>query len=464
MRKHLSEAPWLPFPPAEVMSHRGPALLARQAERHGPVLRWTMPHGALAGREIVLLVGPEANRLVLHTHRSSFSHEQGWTPYVGPLLLGKGLLNMDPPEHTRHRKLWNPAFTNAYMERYLPLIQQVIAQHTARWLEQGEVDLYQAMRELTFHVAASALVGLERSQRIEQLQKLFYTLFAERVTLFAERGSSLQNYDEHLPKALLARDELSGLLLELIAERRGRPVDQPSGDVLGLILQARDEDGERLGDEQVLGHLTILLLAGHETTSTLSAYVLYLLATLPEHRRRIEAELQALVGDSTGPISVGATRAMKTLDNFIAETGRLYSPVFTVPRQVVQEVEFADYTLPAGTIVRLALAAGHHLPRVFADPEAFDPDRFAPPREEDRRTPYGLVTFGGGPRLCIGVHFATIEVKVLAAHVLRSYHLKPASEEFPAQVGFTSTVVKNGIPMRVTARHRASHDATSEGL
>ncbi len=455
MSKHLSEAPWLPLQPAEVMSNRGPALLARQAEMDGPVLRWTMPYGALAGREIVVLVGPEANRFVLHTHRESFSHEQGWTPSIGH-LLGKGLLNMDPPEHTRHRKLWNPAFTNAYMECYLPLVQRVIAQHTAGWLEQGEVDLYQAMRELTFHVAASALVGLERSQKTEQLQKLFYTLSRETV-------SSLQNYDEHLQKALRTRDELSGLLLELIAERRGRPVDQPPRDVLGLILQARDEDGERLGDEQVLGHLTILLVAGHETTSTLSTYVLYLLATLPEHRRRIEAELQALSGDSTGPISVGATREMKTLDNFIAETGRLYSPVFTVPRQVVQDVEFADYTLPAGTIVRLALAAGHHLPSVFADPEAFDPDRFAPPREEDRRTPYGLVTFGGGPRLCIGVHFATIEVKVLAAHILRSYHLEPLSKEFPAQFGFTATVVKNSIQMGVTARNRAIYDATSEG-
>jgi len=456
MSKHLSEAPWLPFQPAEVMSNRGPALLARQAEMDGPVLRWTMPYGALAGREIVFLVGPEANRFVLHTHRESFSHEQGWTPSIGH-LLGKGLLNMDPPEHTRHRKLWNPAFTNAYMECYLPLVQRVIAEHTARWLEQGEVDLYQAMRELTFHVAASALVGLERSQKAEQLQKLFYTLSREKV-------SSLQNYDEHLQKALRTRDELSGLLLELIAERRGRPVDQPPRDVLGLILQARDEDGERLGDEQVLGHLTILLVAGHETTSTLSTYVLYLLATLPEHRRRIEAELQAVLGDSTGPISVGATRAMKTLDNFIAETGRLYSPVFTVPRRIVRNVECAGYTLPAGTIVRLALAAGHHLPGVFANPEAFDPDRFAPPREEDRRTPYGLVTFGGGPRLCIGVHFATIEVKALAAHVLRSYHLEPLSEEFPAQFGFTGTVVKNGIPMSVTARHRASDVATSEGL
>lgn len=451
MNKNLSEAPWLPLQPMDVVSSQGPALLACQAQELGPVLRWTMPYGVLAGREIVFLVGPEANRFVLHTHREHFSHEQGWTPNIGQ-LMGKGLLNMDPPEHTRHRKLWNPAFTNAYMERYLSLVQRVIAQHTARWIEQGEVDLYQEMRELTFHVAASALVGLERSQKAEQLQKLFYTLIGELV-------SSLQNYDEHLPKALRARDELSELLLELIAERRGMPVDQQPRDVLGLILHARDEDGETLSDEQVLGHLNILLVAGHETTTILGAYALYLLSTLPEQRQRVEAELDALPGDEVGPNSVAAMREMGVLDNFIKETGRLYSPVFTVPRQVVQDVEFAGYILPAGTIVRLALSAGHRLPAVFANPEVFDPDRFAPPREEDRRTPYGLVTFGGGPRLCIGVHFANIEVKALVAHVLRSYRLEPITDQPPEQFGFTSTVVKNGMPMRVRPRTTAAYRA-----
>ncbi len=108
MNKHLSEAPWLPLQPMDVVSSQGPALLACQAQELGPVLRWTMPYGVLAGREIVFLVGPEANRFVLHTHHEHFSHEQGWTPNIGQ-LMGKGLLNMDPPEHTRHRKL-SPCF------------------------------------------------------------------------------------------------------------------------------------------------------------------------------------------------------------------------------------------------------------------------------------------------------------------------------------------------------------------
>ncbi|HMA38038.1 MAG TPA: cytochrome P450, partial [Chloroflexia bacterium] len=138
--------------------------------------------------------------------------------------------------------------------------------------------------------------------------------------------------------------------------------------------------------------------------------------------------------------------------NFIRETGRLHPPVFCVPRGVVEDVEFAGYILPAGTQVRLALAAGQRLPTVFADPDRFDPDRFAPPREEDKRTPYSLVTFGGGPRVCIGINFANIEVKVLAAHVLRHYHLEPVSAQPPVQGGVLATFLVDGLPMRVTPR------------
>ncbi len=448
MSKHLTEAPWISLDPKNLMSNQGPALVARQAEKLGPVLRWVMPIGKLAGQQVVFLVGPEANRFVLHTHREYFSHEQGWTPVIGQ-LMGKGLLNMDAPEHTWHRKLWNSAFANAYMERYLPLMQRVIAEHTAHWIEQGEIDLYREAREITFHVAAAALAGIERGSRVEQLQKLFYTLIAEGV-------NTPQSYDERLTRALQARDELTAMLLQLITERRRMPLDEQSRDVVGLILQAHDEQGEGLSDEQVLGHLNILFVAGHETTTILGTYVLYLLATMPELRHHVEAELAALLGNEGGQITVAATREMKILDNVIKETGRLHPPVFTVPRCVVRDVEFAGYILPAGTPVRLALAASHHLSGVFADPGMFDPERFAPPREEDKRTPYALVTFGGGPRLCIGIHFATIEVKALAVHVLRSYHVEPITDQSPAQFGLTATVIPNGIPIRVAARSRST--------
>jgi cytochrome P450 len=100
--------------------------------------------------------------------------------------------------------------------------------------------------------------------------------------------------------------------------------------------------------------------------------------------------------------------------------------------------------------VRLGLGASHYLSSVWANPRAFDPDRFAPPREEDKRNPYALVTFGGGPRVCIGQHFALVETKALIAHVLRNYRLEPASSEKPVHAGFFNSFIPNGIPMKVT--------------
>lgn len=92
------------------------------------------------------------------------------------------------------------------------------------------------------------------------------------------------------------------------------------------------------------------------------------------------------------------------------------------------------------------------MPHVFANPEVFDPERFEAPREEDRRTPYALVTFGGGPRVCIGMHFAQIEVKALVAHVLRRFRLAPIPDQDIRHVGYWTAFLPNGIRVRVTPR------------
>jgi cytochrome P450 len=418
MGKPLSEAPVVSLNPQELITYEARALLAQQVQRDGALLRWTIPSGQRAGHEGVLLIGPEANRFVMHTHREYLSNELGWNPSIGK-MIGKGLLNMDPPEHTVHRKMWNPAFTGSHIESYLPSIQRVLAEHTSSWLERGEVDLYDETRSATFQVVASTLAGLTRGAEVDRAQRLFFTVMGAA-------NPDPRGYQERVALALQARAELNRLLLELIAERR-ETLAHAAHDVLGMTVHARDEAGHSLSDEQMLGHFSTLLVAGHESTSMLSAFVLYMLATQPEQRRRVEEELDALVDDSSGLLSVEATRQMRVLDNFVKETSRLRSPMFTVPRQVIREVDFAGFTLPEGTTIHLGLAAGHYLETVFENPQAFDPDRFNPPRSEEKRTPYGLVPFSGGPRLCIGINFATIEVKLLAALVSSGAHRGPAS-------------------------------------
>jgi cytochrome P450 len=416
--------------------------LARLAEQHGPVFAFVPNAGPHRGETVVYLVGPEANRFVFLTGREYFSHDLGWTPVVGE-TLGHGLLNMDPPEHTRHRALMNPAFTASFMEAYLPLMQRIIAERSAGWPGQGEIDLMVEAREITFDVAAAALVGMRTGPEVDWLRERFYLLLRG-----GPRGSEL-DWDEFVRMQLQVRDELQAKLLQLIAERRGAPAGTYK-DVLEMLVSARDEDGNSLSNAQLLAHVNILLVAGHETTTTLGAWVLYLLAQHPEYGERVDTELASVLGDR--PLDSASVRQLPLLAAAIREAGRLQSPVLLLPRGVVSDFEFAGRQVNAGANVFVAIAAGHRLAGVFTNPDSFDPDRFLPPREEDRRSPYSLATFGGGPRICLGINFAQVEVLALAAHVRRRYVLRPVSDEPIAQMAGILPTLPDGIHVRVTAR------------
>jgi cytochrome P450 len=420
-----------------------PTYLAEQARRVGPIFRAEI--GAemrdTFGQWIVFMVGPEANRFVMHSHRDHFSHDLGWSPTLGG-IFEKGLLNTDDPEHARQRKLMSPAFASGYMSRYLPIMNRVIADRTRDWAARGEVDVYAETRKITFDVAAECLTGLHAGAEVDHLRELFYMLLQSDL----EDGETLPDY---FARMMCVRAELDGLLLGMIAAGRRAPTD----DILGMLIQAGDEQSAALTDRELLGQLHILLVAGHETTTTLSAWALYLLAAHPDLLTRIHAEMDEALAATGGEITLDAIRAMRLLGATVEEAGRLHSPVGNVPRGVVKDYTFGGYHVPTGTRVLLSLAACHRLPDVFANPDEFDPDRFMPPREEDKRTPYSLVTFGGGPRICIGINFAQVEVKAMAAHILRRYTLTPVPDQLIAHVYYSPVAaLVNGLRLRVAPR------------
>lgn len=448
MARSFSEIPSVDVGPIDNAYWTGEmsSVLARMAAENGPVYKWRVSQGPETGREAVTLVGPEANRFAMHTHREYFSHDLGWTPLVGE-MFGKGLLNMDDPEHSRHRKMWNPAFAGAYMDAYLPVMQDVIRARTATWPGRGQVDLYAESREITFDIAAAALAGFRPGPEVDRIRELFYGL----IHGFDDASES---FEEFMQRMMTMQGELVITLLGMIAARRAAPAEERPHDVLSVIVHSKDDNGQTLSDAQVLAHLNILLLAGHETTTTLSTWALYLLSTMPEQRSRVMSELNRVLGtpgEEDDIITVEKIRAMKVLDNFVRETGRLYPPVLNVPRGVIKDVEFGGYTIPAGTQVRIALGGCHRLPDIFENPDTFDPDRLAPPREEDKRHPYSLVTFGAGPRVCIGQHFALVETKALVAHVLRNYRLEPLPGQRPVHAGFFNAFIPHGIQAQVSA-------------
>ena len=427
----ISHLPAVTLP--EDFQYRMGPVLAEAYATHGPVFRaWFW------GREFVFLVGPEANRTVLLSRRTAFSHYIGWARIFGvESLFGNGLLTMDGAEHDEQRHMMNPAFAAAYMDRYLPIMQRVIRERAAAWAAAGEVDVYTEARQITFDIAAETLAGLEPGEEVARFRDVYFKMLRIEAT----------DQEDFMRQAEVMREEMTNLLLPKIQERRAHPTD----DVLGMLVQARDSSGQPLSDAQLIAHTNILLIAGHETSTSLSAWLLYLLARHPDYIARVRAEQDELLAPGVPP-TLDALRRMRTLENALSEAERLYPPVPNGPRGVLEDVEIGGYTIPAGASLFYSIAASHLLPQVWSAPETFDPDRFAPPREEHKKTSYALVGFGGGPRICIGINFAKIEIKAMMTEILRHYDISIAPGQEIVQYYEVTGAPRNGIRLRVTER------------
>lgn len=409
--------------PGNYATTLGPFIVSMY-EQYGPIFRTRY-----LGRDVVYLVGPEANRFVLSDNRAKFSYHEGWGQLFGVVdVYGNGLLTMDGIEHDQHRRMMNPAFVISYMQRYLPLMNRNVRQHIASWKTKEEIDIYQETRKISFDVAAEALVGLKPGIEVDHFRDLFFHLLMQGLRARMSR----------------LKVELAQLLLLKIQERRQNPTD----DVLGLLVQARDEHGAALSDEQIIAHINILLVAGHETATSLSAWLLFLLCRHPHYTQRILTEQYELLSRDRDP-ELKDIKQMKMLDYALSEAERMYPPIGNGPRGVVEDFVFGGYHVPAGSHVFYSIAATHLIPSIFANPCNFDPDRFAPPREEHRKTPYSLVGFGGGPRICIGINFAKVEIKVMISNILRRYHLELLPDQEITQFYRATGMPLHGIKMRV---------------
>src|SRR5215211_9075178 len=335
----------IPFvePTIEMSSNPARVMVERYA-RHGPIFRTK----TIDGPDLVYLVGPEANRFVLASGRLKFSHRMGWGELFGVIeTYGDGLLTMDGPEHDQHRRMMNPAFTISYMDRYLPLMNRIIRERTATWLERGEVDVFEEARKITFDVAAEALVGLQIGPEVDRFREIFFGM----IMLGQVADESGKDYNTRLAEL---QGELYALLLPKIRQRR----EQPTDDVLGMLVRARDDQGNALSDEQLIAHTNILLVAGHETSTSLSAWLLYLLAQHPDYAQRVLDEQDALLARDAEP-TLEVVKRMKLLEHALSEAERLFPPVSNGPRGVLEDFEFRGYHIPAGTNVFYSISGAH---------------------------------------------------------------------------------------------------------
>lgn len=391
------------------MAHDPLSVLLPLEREHGPIFSLRILH-----QRVVFMLGPEANTYVTVAHPEKFRWRESSFGDLIP-LLGDGLLTVDGGYHDRARRIMMPAF---HRDRILASVEVMLAETEAAlsdWRADETVDVYEWTRRLAMRIAMRALLGLDPDERGR----------GEAAADHFERALGFYGID--YPLRLLrgpgspwrrmnrSRAILDEILFEEIARRR-KGDDAGGSDILGMLLEARDEDGSRLSDQEVRDQAITLMFAGHDTTTSTLTFLLYELARNPAEADAVAAEIGASGNSSPEAIERGLPR----LDMALDETLRLYPPAWVGPRRAVEDFEFGGHEVRAGTYVNYCSWASHRLPHVFADPERFVPGRFE--RELKTALPRGAyIPFGGGSRICIGKRFGQMEVKAIASRILSRY-------------------------------------------
>jgi len=431
-----------PYPPGDVLpsvrrTHRvitDPLNLLRDAyERHGPVFSLRV----LTTR-VVFMLGPAANHRILVSHASDFTWRDGAFSDLIP-LLGDGLLTIDGEFHRRSRRIMLPAFHRERIAAALATMDDEIERAVAPWRPGDRIDLYAWARTLALRVAMRALFGFDPDRRRAELDpaREFH-----RALAFYGREYWLQVLrGPRTPWAALtdARRRLDALIHTEIAGRRRS--GERGEDLLSLLLDAEDEDGGRLSDAHVRDEVMTLLFAGHDTTTSTVAFLFHELARAPDVADAVAAELPREPGYEE---LMGG--GLQQLDRALDETLRLYPPAWIGPRRATRTFDFAGVTVPAGAPVNYSSYVTHRLPDTWDAPDAFRPARFAD-RSAIPRGAY--VPFGGGSRQCIGMRFGQLEIKAIAARILRAHRLE-LEPGYALEIRQTPTLgPRAGMPMRV---------------
>ncbi|MBD2771433.1 cytochrome P450 [Iningainema tapete] len=376
--------------------------------RYGPVFKTS-----IIGQKCAVLIGPEANRLVLQEQADCLSSYLGWRFFMEH-VFGRPMMIQDGQQHMRTRRLMTPAFHSAALTSYFQTMETIASASLKDWATRGEINLSHELRKATLLVGIQLLLGVQAQQEIEEVGKYYNELLKGAIALL-RFNVPFTTYG----RSQIARQKLKNQLQEIIAQRRQQGL-QATQDVLGLFLATVDEDGNSLPEEQIMDELIHLVNGSHFTTAGVLSWAMFELAARPEWRDRLQQELNQVVGKES--LNVGHLRQLTQMTYFLKEIERLYPPTSIIVRGVVKEIEYAGYRIEPGWSIIISQFLTHRLPEIYTNPEQFDPERFAPGREEDKKIPFSLVGFGGGAHICIGREFALMEIKIFLALLLRQYH------------------------------------------
>jgi len=438
MGPDIATAPPGRFPPgtklpatAQVLRYmRDPlGFLIELQRRHGDVFTVSFPFY----KRLVYVADPALVKQLFTTSPETAHAGEANATVLEPALGPNSVLTLDEAPHMRQRKLLLPPFHGERVRRYGELIRAATRQEMEGWPVGEPFALRPHTQRITLAVIMRAVFGVHDEARLSRFEGLIER-FSGRLSLITALPPLRRNVTRWSPWArfLAAREDLDRFVYEEIALRRVEVEAGAEGhdDVLSLLLQARDEEGEPMSDAELRDELVTVLAAGHETTATGLAWAMERLLRAPRALATLRESVAA--GEDA------------YLDATIKETLRARPVIVDVARKLTAPLEIGGYELPAGTFVMAAIAALHYREDLFPQPDEFRPERFL----EGKADNYAWIPFGGGVRRCIGAAFAEYEMRIVLREFVERAALS-APDPKPEKVKVRNITLAPGRGARV---------------
>ncbi|MGE0215843.1 cytochrome P450 [Mycolicibacterium sp.] len=411
--------------------------------------RWLMP-------PMVLATSPEAIRDVLAVKDASVDKT---TIVFDEMrrIIGSNLADLPFEPWKPRRRTLQPVFTKQRVNEFGGHMAQAAQSVLDGWRPGSVVDLDTECRALTLRALGRSVLGLDLEQRADEVAEPLRIALSYAIA----RATRPVRAPRWLPtparrRAREASAKLHRLTEEILRDCRADPA-RVAPLVRSLIAAQDPETGARLTDREICDELIIFMFAGHDTTATTLTYALWSLGRHPQYQERVAKEVAAL---PDRPLTPDDIPALGFTVQVVREALRLCPPAPTGTRMATRDVEVAGYLVPEGTMLVVGRMAVQRDPALWEDPLRFDPDRFSPEKFKAMNR-WQYLPFGGGPRSCIGDHFAMLEVTLALAAIIRAAEVQSLAEEFPLALHFTMIA---GGPIRARVRPRSAPGSVPEPI
>jgi cytochrome P450 len=396
----------------------------------------------------LFLYHPDDIEYVLATSPKNFIKSMSLRSNFFQRLVGNGLLTSQGEEWKRQRRLSSPAFHRERIAKYAGTMVDYTKRLTSGWQAGETRDIHREMMRLTLEIVVRCLFSADVSNDVDDVGATLKELakpFASQATLKWILNNRLPTPYHFRFHALAGK--IDKVVYRIIAERRASGKDE--GDLLSMLLAARDEDGSQMNDRQLRDEVMTLFLAGHETTALTLAWSWHLLGKHPEMAKKFHVELDEVLGERE-PTMADLPR-FKFTEQIAKESMRLYPPAYGLGREAIDDCEISGYRVPGGTQVFMFQWATQRDSRFYDDPLTFKPERWTEDFIE-QLPKYAYFPFGGGPRACIGASFAMMEIILVLATIGQMFRLELVSDHPVGIYPAMSLRPKDGVKVMVHRR------------